>query len=62
MTNLRSRRLHRSFRLACFLIVFCVWPEFAKDTPPQVIVWPNTGTPIVRFTFGKLKQLANVHG
>jgi hypothetical protein len=57
-----SCRLRRPAWLACLLMVCCVLPAFAKDTPPQVIVWPDTGTPIVRFTFGKLKQLASIHG
>lgn len=35
---------------------------FAKDPPAQVIVWPQTGTPVLRFTFGKFRQLANIHG
>ena len=37
----------------------------AKDGPLQVIDWPNTGTPVVRFTFGKFKALpgmGNLHG
>jgi len=38
---------------------------FAKDTPLAVIDWPSTGTPIVRFTFGKFKSLpemGRLHG
>jgi hypothetical protein len=30
---------------------------YAKDPPPQVIVWPESGTPILRFTFGKFKEV-----
>jgi hypothetical protein len=40
-------------------------PALAKDTPMQVIDWPVSGTPVVRFTFGKLKALpgmSNLHG
>jgi len=32
----------------------------AKDQPIQVIVWPETGTPVLRFTFGKFKQVGSV--
>jgi hypothetical protein len=56
------RRLRRPFRLFFLLLVLFALPAFAKDAPPQVIVWPETGTPVLRFTFGKLKQLANIHG
>jgi hypothetical protein len=40
-------------------------PALAKDTPLQVIDWPSTGTPTVRFTFGKFKALegmGSLHG
>jgi hypothetical protein len=40
-------------------------PALAKDNPLQVIDWPETGTPVVRFTFGKFKALpgmGNLHG
>jgi hypothetical protein len=40
-------------------------PALAKDAPLQVIDWPDTGTPVVRFTFGKFKALpgmGNLHG
>jgi hypothetical protein len=46
----------------CLLMVL---PAFAKDAPLQVIDWPDTGTPVVRFTFGKFKALpgmGNLHG
>jgi hypothetical protein len=32
----------------------------AKDQPVQTITWPETGTPILRFTFGKFKELGSV--
>ncbi len=28
----------------------------AKDQPTQVIVWPDSGTPVVRFSLGKFKE------
>ena len=48
--------------LACLLIIP---PALAKDTPLQTIDWPATGTPVVRFTFGKFKSLpgmGSLHG
>ncbi|MBZ5703885.1 MAG: PEGA domain-containing protein [Acidobacteriia bacterium] len=32
---------------------------YAKDQPQQVIMWPESGTPVVRFTLGKLKDVAS---
>ena len=37
--------------------VFLSAPLFAKDTPLASIDWPETGTPVLHFTFGKFKQL-----
>ncbi|HEX4783769.1 MAG TPA: PEGA domain-containing protein [Candidatus Sulfotelmatobacter sp.] len=33
---------------------------FAKDPPAQVITWPQDGTPILRFSFGKFKEVGSV--
>jgi hypothetical protein len=30
---------------------------YAKDPPTQVIVWPETGTPVLRLSFGKFKEI-----
>jgi len=40
-------------------------PGFAKRGPLQVIDWPSSGTPILRFTFGKFRSLpgmGSLHG
>jgi len=29
---------------------------FAKDQPAQIITWPDSGTPVLRFTLGKFKE------
>ncbi|MBI3647082.1 MAG: PEGA domain-containing protein [Acidobacteriales bacterium] len=34
----------------------------AKDAPTQVINWPQTGSPVVRVTLGKFKELSSVAG
>lgn len=31
-----------------------------KDPPPQVIDWPTTGAPVVRFSFAKFKEISSV--
>ncbi|HEX8813064.1 MAG TPA: PEGA domain-containing protein [Terracidiphilus sp.] len=46
-------------------VAFLSSPLFAKDTPLATIDWPETGTPVLHFTFGKFKQLPGmgaVHG
>jgi hypothetical protein len=35
---------------------------FGKEEPPQVVVWPQTGPPVLRFTFAKFKELGSVGG
>lgn len=32
----------------------------AKDQPAQVVLWPDTGTAVLRFSFGKFKEIASV--
>jgi PEGA domain len=53
-------------RLATVLIFFALSASAnAKDAPLAVIDWPMTGTPSVRFTFGKFKTLpgmGSLHG
>ncbi len=34
----------------------------AKDTPSQVINWPQSGAPVVRVTLGKFNQISSVAG
>lgn len=34
--------------------------SFAKDQPFQVIVWPEKGDAVLRFTFGKFKEIGSV--
>ncbi|HEX4006107.1 MAG TPA: PEGA domain-containing protein [Acidobacteriaceae bacterium] len=59
-------RLYARLSLAALACLLCLsglaLPALAKDAPPQVILWPATGKPVVRFTFGKLKQLASIRG
>ena len=42
--------------LSMILILPFVGTSLAKDPPPQVMVWPASGQPVVRFTFGKFKE------
>ncbi len=43
--------------LPALLIVLVFAPLFAKEAPVATIDWPQTGTPVLRFTFGKFKSL-----
>jgi hypothetical protein len=42
------------------LVFFAAAAAYAKDPPARVIVWPETGTPVLRFTFGKFKEVGSI--
>jgi hypothetical protein len=46
----------RCLRITLVLLILTT-SAIAKDAPLQVIDWPATGTPTVRFTFGKFKAI-----
>ena len=50
----------RRFFISLAFLLLAV-PALAKDTPLQVIDWPATGTPALRFTFGKPKLLDSMN-
>jgi len=52
-------RPSKTFR-ALLLILVAVLAAYAKDPPAQVIVWPQSGAPVFRFTFGKFRELGSV--
>ncbi|MGC2271897.1 MAG: FxLYD domain-containing protein [Candidatus Sulfotelmatobacter sp.] len=33
---------------------------YAKERPMQVIVWPGSGMPVVRFSFGKFREVGSI--
>lgn len=49
---------HRSI-WALFLVVVFFATAGAKEPPPQVIVWPSSGQPVLRFSFGKFKEIVS---
>ena len=53
-----SRR--RSRLVACLLLALALPALFGKDTPFQVVSWPETGQPLVRFTFSKFKEIGSM--
>jgi hypothetical protein len=42
------------------LAVVAVPTPFAKDAPAQVVMWPESGPPVLRFTFGKFKEIGSL--
>ena len=54
---------HRILISLAFAVL--VLPALGKETPLQTIDWPETGKPVLRFTFSKFKQLpmmGSLHG
>src|SRR5215470_9772926 len=50
-------------KLASFVVLFSLaMSAIAKDTPSQVINWPQSGARVVRVTLGKFKELGSVAG
>ena len=41
----------------CALLLVAVPTLAAKETPLQSLDWPDTGTPVIRFSFSKFKEL-----
>ena len=41
-------------------VVIVVPTAYAKDAPTQVIVWPESGASLLRFTFGKFKEVGSL--
>jgi hypothetical protein len=49
-------RSHSPQFIICLLLAVIV-PLLGKDTPFQVVNWPESGQPIVRFAFSKFKEI-----
>jgi hypothetical protein len=43
----------------CLSFALCTMAN-AKEPPPQVIDWPATGATVLRFSFGKFKEISSV--
>jgi PEGA domain len=50
----------RPFTLILLFLVFAYLPSSAADTPFQVVTWPESGQPVLRFSFSKFKQIAGM--
>ena len=50
----------RRYRMGvCFLGLLLFSVASAKEPPPLVLVWPASGAPVVRFSFGKFKETSS---
>jgi hypothetical protein len=52
--------LRREIVGSLVLIFLLASATYAKDPPAQVIVWPESGTPVLRFTFTKFKEIGGL--
>ena len=46
--------------LIALLALFVPSTASAKDQPGQILTWPESGTPVLRFTFGKFKEVGSL--
>ena len=53
--------MKNSRKVLCFIaVLLAMTTANAKEPPSQVIVWPETGSPVLRFTFGKFKEIGSL--
>jgi len=50
------------FFTICLFVILSSALSGAKDAPAQVITWPETGSPVVRVSLGKFKEISSVAG
>jgi len=54
------RMLSRRYVRVLFATFLLVSAAYAKDQPAQVIVWPESGAPVLRFSFSKFKEVGSI--
>jgi hypothetical protein len=52
----------RRIGICAVLVIFGGLSVLAKDQPFQVVSWPDSGQPVLRFTFSKFKDLGGGMG
>jgi hypothetical protein len=50
----------RSFLLSLLFVSIAVLSLSAKDAPFQTLTWPESGQPVLRFTFSKFKEIGGM--
>ncbi len=57
----KSLPMRNSLKILCIALTLLVTlMSAAKEPPAQVIVWPETGSPVLRFSFGRFKEMGSV--
>jgi hypothetical protein len=54
------KRIYYRQVIIALLLVVTVPLLLAKDTPFQVVSWPDSGQPVLRFTFSKFKEIGGM--
>lgn len=57
--NSQSRWI-RQHALIALLVLVAAIPTVAKEQPVQMVNWPETGNPILRFSFSKFKEIGGM--
>ena len=58
-SHFSSTLVRVSLQVACVSCLLAA--AAAKDQPVQTVNWPESGAPILRFTFGKFKEIGTFH-
>ena len=58
MINIFPMSLRPLFRVVSVFLMFAL-VAFAKDAP-QVVIWPESGAPVLRFSFSKFKEIGGI--
>jgi hypothetical protein len=58
--TLRSHMSSRQYLRVLLAVFLTLSTAYAKDQPAQVITWPESGTPVLRFSFGKFKEIGSL--
>lgn len=56
----RMNQIYYRQIVICLLLVVTVSLSLAKDTPFQVVPWPDSGQPVLRFKFSKFKEIGGM--
>jgi hypothetical protein len=51
----------QNFCAICFVLV-ATFTVAGKDVPTKIINWPQAGSPVVRVTLGKFKEISSAAG
>jgi hypothetical protein len=58
--HIDNRRTMSRISASALFLALAVSSLVAKDTPFQVVTWPDSGQPVLRFTFSKFKDIGGM--